>query len=489
MKKARLISLLLAMLIAGNLMASCGNDSGTTNDTTDAQTGTESESIEESTGPSFPEMDMDGKEFTIFVEGWASFDPLSINDIMAEELTGDSLNDAIYNRNVKVEKQYNCKVSFLEVGDTIAAHNQLKQSVMAADQSYDIAIIRTYNYLSAITNGLVMDISDIPNTDHTQPWWNQNSLDSLSVGGKAYAICSDITMNDEKSIWCVFFNKKMIDDYNLDDPNKLVADSTWTYDKLFTMAETVSADLDGNDKRDEKDRYGIGYIGDSSTPICMSVGIKIAEKNNEDLPEFSFDKGENISRYLEIFTKLYNDDIAYDWHTRQGFAGETDIFTNSQALFCLGGVYYASLLRDMKDDFGIIPYPKYDETQTEYISSASSNFLSVCAVPVTNDDLENTGAFMEYYAYLGYTDIRPQFYDVLLQGKVARDDESVKMLDTLVGTVTYDLGGIFDFGRFGSEILEMCKKEDLNIASKVEKKRKSINNDIDKLIKAINETE
>lgn len=131
-------------------------------------------------------------------------------------------------------------------------------------------------------------------------------------------------------------------DYNLDDPNKLVADGTWTYDKLFTMAETVSADLDGNDKRDEKDRYGIGYIGDSSTPICMSVGIKIAEKNNEDLPEFSFDKGENISRYLEIFTKLYNDDIAYDWHTRQGFAGETDIFTNSQALFCLGGVYYAS---------------------------------------------------------------------------------------------------------------------------------------------------
>ena len=93
-------------------------------------------------------------------------------------------------------------------------------------------------------------------------------------------------------------------DYNLDDPNKLVADGTWTYDKLFTMAETVSADLDGNDKRDEQDRYGIGYIGDSSTPICMSVGIKIAEKNNEDLPEFSFDKGENISRYLEIFTKL-----------------------------------------------------------------------------------------------------------------------------------------------------------------------------------------
>ena len=83
------------MLTAGKLMASCGNDSGKTNDTTDAQTGTESESIEESTGPSFPEIDMEGKKFTIFAEGWASFDPLSINDIMAEELTGDSLNDAI----------------------------------------------------------------------------------------------------------------------------------------------------------------------------------------------------------------------------------------------------------------------------------------------------------------------------------------------------------------------------------------------------------
>ncbi len=40
MKKARLISLLLATLTAGNLMASCGNDSGKTNDTTYAQTGT-----------------------------------------------------------------------------------------------------------------------------------------------------------------------------------------------------------------------------------------------------------------------------------------------------------------------------------------------------------------------------------------------------------------------------------------------------------------
>ena len=63
---------------------------------------------------------------------------------------------------------------------------------------------------------------------------------------------------------------------------------------------------------------------------------------------------------------------------------------------------------------------------------------------MTNDDLENTGAFMEYYAYLGYTDIRPQFYDVLLQGKVARDDESVKMLDMIVDSRVFDFGYVYD---------------------------------------------
>ena len=47
---------------------------------------------------------------------------------------------------------------------------------------------------------------------------------------------------------------------------------------------------------------------------------------NEDLPEFSFDKGENISRYLEIFTKLYS------YGTPKSFSTVQADFTTGQSL-------------------------------------------------------------------------------------------------------------------------------------------------------------
>ena len=171
---------------------------------------------------------------------------------------------------------------------------------------------------------------------------------------------------------------------------------------------------------------------------------------NEDLPEFSFDKGENISRYLEIFTKLYNDDIAYDWHTRQGFAGETDIFTNSQALFCLGGVYYASLLRDMKDDFGIIPYPKYDETQPSYYSVIGNAFTiyTVFSDFDQRGDKEQTlsmfTAILECWASEGYRKTTPIVFELNMQLKYSETQDETDMCEYVRAGIVFDLGRILD---------------------------------------------
>lgn len=91
-------------------------------------------------------------------------------------------------------------------------------------------------------------------------------------------------------------------------------------------------------------------------------------------------------------------------------------------LFCLGGLYYAPEMRQMDRDFGIIPYPKYEETQNDYNIPVFTIALTYVSVPVTNGDIENTGIFMEYYAYLGHEYVLPALYDKLLQGKVTRYD-------------------------------------------------------------------
>lgn len=45
-----------------------------------------------------------------------------------------------------------------------------------------------------------------------------------------------------------------------------------------------------------------------------------------------------------------------------------DSFSTSRAVMKLGWFSYADKLRDMKEDYGIIPYPKYDEDQENYLS-------------------------------------------------------------------------------------------------------------------------
>ena len=70
-------------------------------------------------------------------------------------------------------------------------------------------------------------------------------------------------MNSYLLTGSVYFNKDMINDYSLESPYKLVHEGEWTWDAMFTMAETAAEDLNGDEEYTNEDRYGITYINDS----------------------------------------------------------------------------------------------------------------------------------------------------------------------------------------------------------------------------------
>ena len=69
------------------------------------------------------------------------------------------------------------------------------------------------------------------------------------------------------------------------------------------------------------------------------------------------------------------------------------------------------ILRDYDTDFGIIPFPKYDELQEKYQSSVWNGL--VC-VPVTAKDYSLSGAVLETMAYYSQSTLMPAYYDKLL---------------------------------------------------------------------------
>ncbi|MBQ5354976.1 MAG: hypothetical protein IIU08_03805, partial [Clostridia bacterium] len=85
-------------------------------------------------------------------------------------------------------------------------------------------------------------------------------------------------------------------------------------------------------------------------------------------------------------------------------------------------------LRDMEVDFGILPYPKYDEDQSRYYTTILRRY-TVSAVPATAKSADNAALILEALSEEGNRSIIPKYYEIALKGKYVRDESSSQVLD------------------------------------------------------------
>ena len=169
LKKLTTILLLIAMLLP---LASCGNggkDSDTEtqgnvsaeSDTTGADTA-ESETTRADYPDDLPEKDFGGKTYTVLGEGMSVY-------FHADELNGEVLNDALYNRDVKVGERFNVKIALSETADAQATIDTAKASVQAGEDEY-AAVVSFVIYMGmAVTNNIFQPVSDLPYINLNQP--------------------------------------------------------------------------------------------------------------------------------------------------------------------------------------------------------------------------------------------------------------------------------------------------------------------------------
>ena len=126
----------------------------------------------------------------------------------------------------------------------------------------------------------------------------------------------------------------------------------------------------------------------------------------------------------------------------------------------------ASILRNMDTDFGIIPYPKYDETQEEY-RTTSHNAVSMMCFPVTVKDPEMSAIITEALCAESYRNVIPQYYDIALKAKGARDDESGEMIDLIRDGLIFDFGWVHSvpMGSIGTIMQNLITNNDSGLAS------------------------
>lgn len=424
--------------------------------------------------------DMNGKEFRILTSGWWDNASLEVHDLCPEEYIGEPLNDTAYDRKIKIEETYNCKIT--QSGGSYEPSDDMQsliKSVQAGDHAYDISMMRGINFTNLLTKNYLINLDDLENIDFDNPWWNKNCSDALYFGAKRYGVSGNISSTEINLAALMCFNKDILQNYRLESPYDLVKSGDWTFDKVVEMAKQVAHDLDGDGKMTESDIWGISYDRDRVWNLLNSCEIKLIEVSSDGYPQITIDSGENIYKIQKIFTKLF--DESYSAQGRRipvSFSTERVLFRFGWALDVVG-------LREYDFDFGIIPLPKYDTQQKEYISNIYGLGLNIICVPSTNTDMENTGLLMEALSYEGKKSVIPVFYENILKTKSARDNESEDMIDYIFGNLNYDTGTLLNFDNFTQKICEMAETLDTNIASFVEKNKPKCEKDILKIMNAI----
>ena len=418
MKKS--LVLILAMLILS--ATACGGNTPSESTKSNGETDVQTESVTETEAVDpVVKRDFDGYTFR-FLNSNTSYEH---NALVIEEETADIIDNAFYLRNMRVGERFN--ITFAET-ITKSPQADYTASSIAGDQSFDIATLRMEWAFPIVVENQALPWTQIPNIDLTQDYWVQNSLSAFSLMHNVYFAVSAFDITHYDSVRTFAFNKRLIDQYQLESPYALVSAGKWTLDTYMEQGMAIANDVDGDGKWTSADMYST----DSNSNVYVNTlmagigSILSIQKDKDDMPYFNLEEEYYLDRMAKVSDMMKE---------RQNGLIATNAFASGHALFYNNLICTLSGLREMEDEFGIIPAPKYDEEQAEYINLGGSPFFMV--IPVFSDDLDRTGAIMEGLAVDSVGLIDVAYYDKLLKGKTSRDEESSGMLDLIFSTLEY----------------------------------------------------
>ncbi len=437
MKKTRSFALVLALL----MLASCGAET-TETESTATTTAPETEMVETRLDDLPDGLDLNGETVTFLSTNYTGIDHQMMT---RDELNGEVLNDAIYNRNEAVKERLNVDMVFEEFAYSWNTRQMLydtvRSSIMGGDATYDVIISGVYFNSAMIVEKLMADMGQLPHVDFQKPYWFDGFNSTATIDGKTYMAASDASLTYLTSLFCLPFNVEMANDYQLPDLYALVDEGKWTLDAFKEIISTIYVDLNGDGQVNETDQFGLencsgNYIYAHLTSSEASAITKIDG-------EYVYTYGDEhiIDLYDRIHAILFetgNSVIMYDEDINR--AGKP--FMEGRSLFTAMMLYEVSSFRDLDFAYSVLPYPKFDEAQAEY-HSCVGNCAAVFMIPVTNAGSEKTGAVLEALSVAAYEMTTNAYYENTLQNKYSSSEDMVRMLQLLRDTEYMNVGDVF----------------------------------------------
>lgn len=480
-KSLRLLTLILALVMIISSLAACNSDDTQDDDDNDGDT----EAVVDEFFPDIAKKDYDTD---FFITNQIDCNPMKY--YWVEESDGDAMSEALYLRQEQVRKHLGVEITATQAGHHTTYAVDFQTAVKNKDDSVHLLISHVHSGVEGlISGGYLADFNDFDSINLDAHYWNQTFMEGVAIDDLMFLGNSNFNI---LYTYVIAFNKTMLEQQEdaLDESiYDIVTDYRWTLDRMISLAQLVSIDATADGKT-EDDTFGItgvhwvpfvGFLEASNIQL-----VDIAEDGNYKISFYNSLNQVKTTNLITTLSELAKADYAWFGRYKNDDQYGVDIpLYTGRTLMELRATNALQSLCEYDVEFGVLPYPMYDEAQADvgYRHLQWGGYLCIPSYLVDPTMVGDTIEMLSYYS----TNVNTTFYEKLLGKQVADVPEDRKILDMVWDSVVSDFGQTYTTasGNVLYMVPNLTHAADSNISSYHQGVENSANKSIKKFLNTV----
>ena len=477
----RALAILLASLMLLPALAACGEADDPADTTAPSQTTSAEEGEDTIPADELPDdLKYDGEKITF----------ISVNAMDYDELTGDAVEDAVFERNKAVEERLDVEIEVIHEETPI---DKVITAVSSGNTDYDVMVELCWRAAPKFTGNYFYNLRNTEYLDFEKPWWNQSFTDVVTYNDITFGVTGAMVLSLYRRTYVTVFNKDLFKNANQTYLYEYVENGSWTLDKQASLVPLFHQD-NGNAKKDMVgDIYG--FVSNDFIfvdPYWASCEVEIIRKDANGDYEWVFESAKLHDMAEKVLALYYGTgDAAYI--ENDDYQAEQTVMTVFSGGYAAMGTMVIQMLeepamRQMEQEYGVVPIPKYSEDQKTYYSQMHDGFTVACLPnTVKADRADMLSAVLEAMSSISYRIVRPAYYETTLRTKLAQDPQSAAMMDLIMDNIRIDAGFVYShsMGSFHQGFQQLVDKGENDAVSRYKRMTTSAQRQLEGLIRQL----
>lgn len=344
----------------------------------------------------------------------------------SEDMSESSnISAANYRRETAIEEHLGIEIyhETFELAEGVLL-SKLETAHLGGLDAQQLALTHSFQDLvSLMSSGYLLDLEEVPGISMNEEYWNLSVMESVTYQGHSYLGSSSFILHRPTFI---LFNKDMAelyDDVGTDKLYQHAREKTWTLDQMYTYVQLVDVSLNDTLTDPMQGTYGFSTLLDwemcSFVTASGYTHVTVDDDGKYQLKSFNND----IFNIFKKIVTITDSNYFYGYKLNSGKQINMD---TGRVFFSTASVEtMISQMLDSEVPLGVLPYPTIEEGMT----TQNLDWAGYFVIPAVVKDRQMSGEVAELLSYYGETEIKHEFYDVLLGLRASKNPQDTEMLD------------------------------------------------------------